>query len=100
VGSVSDDPFAVVWFTTTPDGQPPTVGEVREDPVAILEAMRRELAGVEHRLETLVDPGERRPLDQLAYRQARAELEEYRDTVKAQIKAQQARVRAAARAAR
>jgi hypothetical protein len=97
---VSDDPFAVCWFTTTPDGQPPTVAEGRQDPQVILEAMRRELAGVEHRLETLVDPGERRPLDQLAYRQARNELDEYRDTVTAQIKAQEARVRAAARAAR
>lgn len=97
---MTDDPFSVVWFTRSPDGQPPTVGEVREDPGVILEAQRRELAGVERRLETLVDPGERRPLDQLAYRQARAELEEYRDTVTAQIKAQEARMRAASRAAR
>jgi hypothetical protein len=97
---MSDDPFAVCWFTTAPNGEPPAVGEVREDQAAILAAMERELDGVLHRLETLVDPGEQRPLDRLAYQQARGELESYRDTVKAQIKAQQARVRAAARATR
>jgi hypothetical protein len=96
---MSDDPWAICWATTGPNGEPPTAGGAREDPVAILEAQRRELAGVEHRLATLVDPGEARPLDQLAYRQARAELEAYRDTVTAQIKAQEARVRTATRAA-
>jgi hypothetical protein len=97
---VTDDPFAIAWFTTGPNGEQPAVGGVVDDPQVILEAMRRELAGVEHRLQHLVDPGEQRPFDRLRYQQQRAELDAYRDTVTSQIRAQEARMRAAARAAR
>src|SRR3954452_1199431 len=66
---------------------------VREDHAETLAAMRRELEGVETRLRHLPNPPLARPLDALQVQQTRAELEDYRDAVKAQIRAQQALVR-------
>jgi hypothetical protein len=76
---------------------PPAAAPARDDPAETLASMRRELEGVERRLEHQQDPGEKRPLDRLAYQQARNELEEYRDTVKRQIRQQEKLVRAAGR---
>jgi hypothetical protein len=83
-----DDPFQASWFTPAPDGTPATVcGPVRQNPHVLLAALKRELAGCEARLAELVDPGPDRPLDQLAYQQARNEREAYRKAVVEQIKA-------------